>query len=368
MDVKGRWALIWVLVGIGCVLVLLPALSAGAAADVATQGAVLQESSNESDRLAEADEIHIDIFVAENGSATFAVDYRFENDSDGEWEDLRDDVESNPEVYAASQEARWNEILVEGENATEREMELSNVSVETGESSAPRDLGSVEVSFEWSKFAYVELNRLEAGDALAGYTLSQNTSMQMFAPDGYTIEEVSPSPEDASEDENSVYWNSDGSEFSPDPPLVVMIEESDDDGQPAQTADGPSMPWLAVVAALALLAGLGVAGWWLERRRSGVGSIVTGDGATTPVTDGSTASDDANEPPDELLSNEERVLRLLEERGGRIKQQAVVSELDWTEAKTSQVVGGLREDGEIEVFRIGRENVLALPGEDETEE
>jgi len=48
-----------------------------------------------------------------------------------------------------------------------------------------------------------------------------------------------------------------------------------------------------------------------------------------------------------------------------VKQQEVVSELDWTEAKTSQVVGDLREDDEIDVFRIGRENVLALP-EDES--
>lgn len=45
----------------------------------------------------------------------------------------------------------------------------------------------------------------------------------------------------------------------------------------------------------------------------------------------------------------------------RIKQQEVVAQLDWTEAKTSQVVSGLREDEDIEVFRIGRENVLSLP-------
>ena len=46
-----------------------------------------------------------------------------------------------------------------------------------------------------------------------------------------------------------------------------------------------------------------------------------------------------------------------------MKQQQVVQELGWTDAKTSQVVGNLREEEEIEVFRIGRENVLALPGE-----
>jgi uncharacterized membrane protein len=44
-----------------------------------------------------------------------------------------------------------------------------------------------------------------------------------------------------------------------------------------------------------------------------------------------------------------------------MKQQDVVSELGWTEAKTSQVVGSLRDEGKLESFRLGRENVLTLP-------
>ncbi|MFC7232041.1 helix-turn-helix transcriptional regulator [Saliphagus sp. GCM10025308] len=63
----------------------------------------------------------------------------------------------------------------------------------------------------------------------------------------------------------------------------------------------------------------------------------------------------------ELLSNEEQVINLLESRGGRMKQQSVVEELDWTDAKTSKVVTGLREEGKLESFRLGRENVLSLP-------
>ena len=78
--------------------------------------------------------------------------------------------------------------------------------------------------------------------------------------------------------------------------------------------------------------------------------------------------DDTDEtPPEALLSNEEQVLKLLRDNGGRIKQQRVASELDWTAAKTSQVIGGLREDGDLETFRIGRENVVTLPGTDLTD-
>jgi len=90
----------------------------------------------------------------------------------------------------------------------------------------------------------------------------------------------------------------------------------------------------------------------------------SGADSASPTPDRTADGGKPNGPPPELLSNEERVLRLLEDRGGRIKQQEVVSELEWTEAKTSQVVSGLREDGAIDVFRIGRENVLALPEDD----
>ncbi len=72
---------------------------------------------------------------------------------------------------------------------------------------------------------------------------------------------------------------------------------------------------------------------------------------------------DQEKQPMELLSAEERVLRLLEENGGRMKQQDIQEALDWSQTKTSNVVNDLQDDGKIEVYRIGNENTLALPGE-----
>jgi hypothetical protein len=66
---------------------------------------------------------------------------------------------------------------------------------------------------------------------------------------------------------------------------------------------------------------------------------------------------------DELLSNEERVLALVEHEGGRMKQQEVAGTLEWTDAKTSQVVRKMRDEDKLDAFRLGRENVLVLPGE-----
>jgi hypothetical protein len=49
-----------------------------------------------------------------------------------------------------------------------------------------------------------------------------------------------------------------------------------------------------------------------------------------------------------------------------MKQKRVAEELDWTAAKTSQVVTGLRDEGDLDGFRLGRENVLSLPDYDAT--
>ena len=47
-----------------------------------------------------------------------------------------------------------------------------------------------------------------------------------------------------------------------------------------------------------------------------------------------------------------------------MKQQEVAQTLDWTDAKTSQVVRKMREEGDLDAFRLGRENVLVLPDEE----
>jgi len=86
----------------------------------------------------------------------------------------------------------------------------------------------------------------------------------------------------------------------------------------------------------------------------------TGEDAGGESRDDRAAKRGGDTPP-ELLSSGERVLWLLEQNGGRMRQQAVAERLDWTAAKTSQVVSDLRENGAIESFRIGRENVLTLP-------
>jgi uncharacterized membrane protein len=105
-----------------------------------------------------------------------------------------------------------------------------------------------------------------------------------------------------------------------------------------------------------------IVGGWYRRRGAEGGAETTLSDTPEPET-GVNAVAESKTPPEELLSDEERLLQLLEDHGGRMKQQDAVEELEWSETKTSQVVTDLYEAEKIERYRLGRENVLALPGE-----
>ncbi|PSQ09433.1 hypothetical protein BRC93_12790 [Halobacteriales archaeon QS_5_70_15] len=98
------------------------------------------------------------------------------------------------------------------------------------------------------------------------------------------------------------------------------------------------------------------------------GTAEPGGGAGAEPTDDAEGDDgeDADEPAidPELLSDEERVERLLRRNGGRMKQANIVKETNWSNAKVSQLLSAMDEDGRIDKLRIGRENLITLPDEE----
>lgn len=166
--------------------------------------------------------------------------------------------------------------------------------------------------------------------------------------------------------------------------MVQSSPTTNSTGSGAGESDGGSifgndLPLSSVgMAALVLLVGsLGVV--WAARRRQTNNATTTAEandidtGQDTPAEnvftspgndEPPTTAEDSERPSLDLLSNEERVVEAIERSGGRMKQQQLVDELGWTDAKTSSVVSQLRDDGTISGFRLGRENVLHLPDED----
>jgi len=93
-----------------------------------------------------------------------------------------------------------------------------------------------------------------------------------------------------------------------------------------------------------------IAGWVLYSRRRE-------DASPNAETD----APDADDEP--LLTDEQRVLQLLRENDGRMKQATIVDETEWSKAKVSRLLSDMTENGEVEKLSIGRENIIHLEGQ-----
>ncbi|WP_229109025.1 helix-turn-helix transcriptional regulator [Halapricum desulfuricans] len=296
------------------------------------------------------DNIVLDLRLEPDGTAVWSVSYRVELATDNEtaaFEQLQADIADNTTTYTAAFRDRMERTARTAENATGRSMAIENLSVSTSVESL-QQYGTVTYRFSWTDFAAIDGETVRAGDALGGFFLEEDSRLVISWPNGYSADTVSPTPDDRRD--RTAVWEG-PIEFGPDGPQVVASPAS-------------SFPTLAV-GAVAVLFVMGVAAglWWRARDGEPTGDVEAADAAPEGASDAGATADSG--PDEELLSNEERVLRLLDDRDGRVKQQEVAAEFDWTDAKTSQVVKTLREDGRVEVFRLGRENVLVDPEESE---
>lgn len=312
--------------------------------------------------------------------------------------------------------ASWDEPRVEnasevgletaGETETETETETdTNSTIDVGND--PR-VGIISYSFTWTNFTEKDGNQIYLGDVFQHgdstwfSRLDDGQRLVIERPPNYGYDD-----HDHSLTDGKLVWNGphefDVAEFSVTylegaAPPVTPIEE---DSIFSQTTLGFGL--------FVLLALVGVSGYFIASRSStdsetdssgetagaeaeavtdgssttetDAGTGAAGMGSATATDDGAetepaTAYDEADNPRDveleddvdlELLSDEERVHRLLRRNSGRMKQASIVKETGWSNAKVSQLLSKMDEDEEIEKLRIGRENLITHPEVDPTE-
>ncbi|WP_435100602.1 helix-turn-helix transcriptional regulator [Halarchaeum sp. P4] len=234
-------------------------------------------------------------------------------------------------------------------------------------------VGRLTLSFTWTNFANASGDQLTLGDVFAGGwfgNLYASQTLRVYPPEGYTPDSAEPETQLSN---GALTWSGPQS-FPTGGPTVVFVE-------------GASTPWTLIGGLVvgALVVGVLIAYAW--RGFGGRGSLdvrPTAPGTDsppeseasaptsspeaepeTPPAEPETKTSAESEPPEELLSDEERVERLLEEHGGRMKQSNIVSETRWSDAKVSQLLSSMAEEGRVEKLRIGRENLITLPDEEE---
>ena len=257
---------------------------------------------------------------------------------------------------------------------TNREMEITDVE---RSSSLDGDSGTLTLAFTWSGF--LEREELEDGERLIFNdaldspddgtwlaSLGDHQELRITTPSSYAITSANVPFSD-----NTVAIEGPHT-FDREDHVRIILEPSSFAGT----------TW-ELLGAAAVVAAAIVGGAFLLRRRdtdSATGATrATNGGETTaqPSTESSgpetppepgepAASDEPAESTEDLslLADDERVLRLLEQNGGRMRQADIVSETKWSDAKVSQLLSSMADDDRITKLRIGRENLISLPDVD----
>jgi hypothetical protein len=332
----------------------------------------------------EADRTSFRITVYENGSAEWLFRYEKSlNESEREnFEAFAREFNENETGLFVDFRTRARWLTDNGSRATGREMNATNFRRDARtEGLDPQQpaLGVVEMSFRWDGFAVVtDDDRVEAGHVFqGGLYIGPSQEVIYEAGPALAFERAEPNDDDrvisgdTLAESDSVTWQGETS-FSDQRPRAVFAPAGATgrtETSSAGTGSGGDPGLLLPVGALVVVLLLGVAAAAAYRSgalsSSGDGGAAAGPaddaGGAGGATPGKWASA-VGVPDEELLSDEERVINLLEDNGGRMKQVDIVEATDWSKSKVSMLLSDMEGDGQISKLRVGRENIVSLTG------
>ncbi len=268
---------------------------------------------------------------------------------------------------------------------TGRQMSITDVERTTR---TTNETGQLILEFTWTNFSRRTNSSLHVDDVFNTTSgtwfdgLNHDQSLVVVPPKEYSL--VDAAPPGYAVSNGSLRWDGERT-FAPGDISVTyeQVNQSDPFSFPL-VAVGLVVAGLGAVAALAFLFSNSDVGLPAplavttddDDGSGGEGSPSSSDGGTvTDVADTAPAATDPagrDEHPDdeideELLSDEERIERLLDQNGGRMKQANIVTETGWSNAKVSQLLSAMDEEDRIDKLRIGRENLISFPDEDITD-
>ncbi|MFC6862776.1 helix-turn-helix transcriptional regulator [Halomicroarcula sp. GCM10025817] len=318
--------------------------------------ALLVTQAGAAQTLPDTDNTVTRISVAADGDAewTVTVRTRLHDESDVQaYRTFQERVRENRSRYLGPFRDRLTGVVATAADGTGRSMTAENFAISTRVQQVPRQWGVVEYTFTWTAFARTDGDALVVGDVFdGGLFIARNDTLVVTGPPSYGVAAVTPTPQ--TREGETVSWVG-PREFADSRPQVRYAPQAERDvtstGQPLAGRQVGVAPF--VVGALGLAVALVGAVLYRRRRKGGVSTDDAGAG---------TAAEAGAAP---IQTDGDRVVRLLEERGGQVKQSAIAEAFDWSASKTSRVVSDLTDDGRVEKLRIGRENVVSLPDERE---
>jgi hypothetical protein len=334
------------------------------------------------------------IRVNEDGSArwTIRASRPLENQSEiDQFRAFAEEFESTETTAFRDFRARARRLTAVGSNATRREMNATDFRREARVVELGQTRGVVELSFRWTNVARTDGRRVVVGDVFqGGMFVDTGQRLVVARGEGLAFESVDPPPDSRSAEESlaaseTVTWFGERS-FADQRPRAVLVPREEVTGggtaSPAGTATAGATPTSTPTPVGASGGGLGTAGlvvlvlvllglgggfavYATDADAGGFGWPTTSESGADGAGGAAGAESEVGEGPvadEELLSDEDRVVQLLEEHGGRMKQVDIVDETEWSKSKVSMLLSDMEDDGEISKLRVGRENIISKAG------
>jgi len=325
------------------------------------------------------------IQMYENGSAQWTFEYSrpLANQSEREqFETFAAEFEANESGMYRDFVNRSRKLTTAGSEVTGREMNASSFSrsASVDETTLADERGVVTMSFTWSNFGVTDGDTVRAGDVFeGGLYIGQNQRLVFETGPSLAFRNADPDSYsqsgDTLESSDTVTWVGE-KQFTDRRPRVELVDESalgggngDSAGETTDSSTDPgnasSGDMLVLVGALVVVIGLAGAAVWQSGAFSSRDDTPPDDAAEAAGAAAEPATTDTEPAPipdEELLSDNDRVLKLLEDNGGRMKQVNIVDETEWSKSKVSMLLSEMEDEGDISKLRVGRENIISLSG------
>lgn len=361
----------------------------------------------------DADQTVFVITVREDGDAEwrFVYERRLENETDVA--DFRAYAErfntEETETFRNFRE-RATALAASGNDSLARNMSAERFRRDARVEPRPpagEEFAVVEMSFVWRGFAATDGAAVTVSDVfVGGLYVGPNQRLRFEPGPNLQFESAEPQPDSTAgetlAESESVRWVGER-QFTDRQPRVAFVDrDGSPDASPGSDggdasdagADGDGLgPGALVGAGIVIVVVLAVGAAVALASRSGplsaesetaassddaeAGPAADAGNATpapsdTDAASAGTASTDSSEddggdatdalPEEPVLSDEQRVVSLLDSEGGRMRQAEIVERTGWSKSKVSMQLSEMEADGTVSKLRVGRENIVSLAG------
>ena len=228
-------------------------------------------------------------------------------------------------------------------NQTHRPMAVDNTNYQMSTTINSGDSKTAEYAFKWLNFSSVNKNQLTAGDVfnLTGFfnLLYGDGELDLIYPQNYTVTSVSPLPDAESNGTQTLQWL--GTQFfAAEQPNIIFTRQT------SVTVNPDQPPYLLISSALALTVAAIVMGRFFvshQRQKQKIIGI-----ATIPVRN------------NVVETEEEKVIKLLQSKGGSMYQADITEECKFSKAKTSLLLSTLEKKGRVRRVKKGRDKIVNI--------